>query len=87
MAPFITEYTGTGAWVALTTTQTQFSGTLTSSIANAEGSSLEIRAHGAALGTTLIPMEYLTLQNCDLRDIEIKGNGLVLKALGSLLQG
>lgn len=79
MSPFIKDFTGTGAYVALSATYLGFKGTLTASVANA--SDITIKDPSGNV-TTLAPTEYILLDGCDISKIQILGNGLVLKAQG-----
>lgn len=86
MTPHIKDYTGTAGWVALEDATRVFSGTLTAKSTN--GSALDIRVNASAtLVSTMVAGEYDPYTGVDLSQIQIRGNGLVLQARGTLSGG
>lgn len=85
MTPYFHDFTGTADWEPLSATWLGFSGTLYAHQDNA--SPIEIRTVGEADGTEWIAGEYNLFKSVNLAKIEIKGNGLILKAAGETNEG
>ena len=81
MHPYTKLFTGTTDWEPLSAVYLGFSGSLGALPTN--GSALEVRI-GSDVTTqiTLIPGEFWPIDACDISSIQIKGNGLVLTAVG-----
>lgn len=81
MSPYTKDFTGTVSYVALSGTYLGFKGSLGALPTN--GSNLFVRmGTDAATEIQLVPGEFWTIDACDISRIQIKGNGLVLRAVG-----
>lgn len=82
MKPYIKEFVGTADWEPLSEDKLCFAGSLTAHTDN--GADLEIRI-GTDSGTesSLIPEETFNIKGTDISQIQIKGDGLILKAFGN----
>lgn len=86
MKPFTKDFTGTASYVALSTEYLGFQGSLGALPAN--GSNLYVRiGTDADTEIQLIPGESWPIAACDISKIQIKGNGLVLRAFGVTAKG
>lgn len=84
--PYTKDFTGTAAYVALSSSYLGFQGSLGALPTN--GSNLYVRiGSDAATELQLVPGEFWPLANCNIANIQIKGNGLVLRAVGVTAEG
>lgn len=81
MTPVLKTFTGTAAWVPLSATPLPFKGSLGALVSN--GGNLQIRVGSdSTTEQTFVPGEFWPIEKCDIAQIQIKGNGYVLKAVG-----
>lgn len=86
MTPYTKDFTGTASYVALSSDYLGFQGSLGALPTN--GANLYVRiGSDAATEIQLIPGEFWPMPPCDISTIQIKGNGLVLRAVGVLGKG
>ena len=86
MTPFTKDFVGTARYAPLSGAYLGFQGNLGAPLTN--GSNLFIRiGSDATTETQWVPGEFWPFKPCDISRIQIKGNGLVLRAVGVTSEG